>query len=259
MMTARFRLIRSRQAVWSRRLSLFTIPLLLLAALLSRNGYIDPPVVLTVISFAVVLAALAVGLAISAFVSIWRFGHLGFRKALLGFIVGALVLVIPGYVITTVVDKPALNDVSTDLQNPPAFIAAARVRKADENPVAYNPANAAIQQQAYPGIEPVELKLSAEEVYRLVLEKVVAERWQVLDERQPVNAIEGRVEAVAPSLIFGFRDDVVITVDALGEEASVVNMRSASRYGRHDLGRNADRIYDFLGELIETASPMETR
>ncbi|MGE0232497.1 MAG: DUF1499 domain-containing protein [Flavobacteriaceae bacterium] len=259
MMTARFRLIRSRQALWSRRLSFFSVPLLLLTALLSRAGYIDPPVALTVISVAVALAVVAVALAIGAFVSIWRHGHRGFRNAFLGFVVGALVLLLPGYALISIVEKPALNDVSTDLQNPPAFIAAARVRAAGENTVAYDQAKAPLQRSAYPGIGPVELDLPVEEAYRLVLEKVLAERWRILDEREPVNGLEGRVEAVASSPVFGFDDDVVITVSDRGDGGSIVNMRSASRYGRHDLGRNADRIYAFLSELIEAASPMEIR
>jgi len=255
-MIARFRLIRSTQAVWSRRLAFFCVPLLLLTALLNRTEHIDPMVALTVIGLAVALATVAAALAAGALVDIWRRGHRGLRDALLGMGVGALVLTIPVYVLVAMADRPALHDIATDPGDPPEFIAAARIRGASENPVAFDPRTAAVQKKAYPGIGPVELAVPAEEAYLLLLDRIVAERWRILDERPPAAGLEGRIEAVATTLLFGFRDDVVITVAASGDTGAVIQMRSASRYGRHDLGRNADRIYDFLSGVIADASPM---
>ena len=52
----------------------------------------------------------------------------------------------------------------------------------------------------------------------------------------------------------GFRDDVVIRVRPAPDGARV-DVRSASRYGRHDLGTNAARIRSLLDDIDEIAVP----
>ncbi len=56
------------------------------------------------------------------------------------------------------------------------------------------------------------------------------------------------VNAIAKSFVLELPADVAIRVTSEGE-TSYVDMRSASRYGRHDLGDNAARIVKFLSEL----------
>ena len=60
--------------------------------------------------------------------------------------------------------------------------------------------------------------------------------------------LQGRVEVVATTLWFGFKDDIVIRISPSGS-GSRVDMRSKSRVGRSDLGANAARIRAFLGRL----------
>ena len=59
---------------------------------------------------------------------------------------------------------------------------------------------------------------------------------------------ERYVEAVATSLVLGFESDVVIRL-LEEEDGTLVDMRSASRWGPHDLGENARRITSFLADL----------
>ncbi|MDP6952892.1 MAG: DUF1499 domain-containing protein, partial [Alphaproteobacteria bacterium] len=59
---------------------------------------------------------------------------------------------------------------------------------------------------------------------------------------------EGRIEATAKTPYFKFRDDVVLRIAAAGT-GTKVDMRSASRVGRSDVGVNAERIAGFLGRL----------
>ena len=54
--------------------------------------------------------------------------------------------------------------------------------------------------------------------------------------------------AVARSFVVGLPADVAIRVSNDGDTV-VVDMRSASRYGRYDLGDKASRIVGFLAEL----------
>jgi len=59
---------------------------------------------------------------------------------------------------------------------------------------------------------------------------------------------ERYIEAVATSLIFGFQSDVVIRLIE-EESGTLVDMRSNSRFGPHDLGANAAQIEAFLADL----------
>ena len=59
---------------------------------------------------------------------------------------------------------------------------------------------------------------------------------------------ERYVEAVATSLIFGFPSDIVIRLIE-EEEGTLVDMRSSSRYGPHDLGANAKIVTEFMDDL----------
>ena len=65
---------------------------------------------------------------------------------------------------------------------------------------------------------------------------------------------EGRIEAIDTTLLFGFKDDVVIRVaaDAAG---SRVDIRSASRVGRSDFGTNARRVRAFIEKLRSGSRP----
>ncbi|MBN8919482.1 MAG: DUF1499 domain-containing protein, partial [Rhizobiales bacterium] len=72
----------------------------------------------------------------------------------------------------------------------------------------------------------------------------------ILDERAPqAGRRDGRVEAVARTMIMGFRDDVVVRIRGT-RDGTTVDIRSASRYGERDFGSNAKRIRA-LAEAIE--------
>ena len=60
-----------------------------------------------------------------------------------------------------------------------------------------------------------------------------------------MTAARVTIEAVATTYWFGFKDDIVIRVETTSE-GSVVDLRSASRVGRGDLGANAVRIRTFI-------------
>jgi uncharacterized protein (DUF1499 family) len=62
------------------------------------------------------------------------------------------------------------------------------------------------------------------------------------------NPGEGRIEAVDTTLLYGFKDDIVVRVQE-GAEGTRVDVRSMSRVGKSDLGMNAKRIRTFLARL----------
>ena len=59
---------------------------------------------------------------------------------------------------------------------------------------------------------------------------------------------EGRIEATDTTLLYGFKDDVVVRIAPDGD-ASRVDVRSVSRVGKSDVGVNAKRIRKFLSKL----------
>jgi uncharacterized protein (DUF1499 family) len=61
---------------------------------------------------------------------------------------------------------------------------------------------------------------------------------------------EGRLEATATSLLFGFKDDIVVRVAADGA-GSRIDVRSASRVGGSDFGANAARVREFLRRVAQ--------
>jgi len=57
------------------------------------------------------------------------------------------------------------------------------------------------------------------------------------------------IHATRQTRLFRFVDDVQIQVTKKGEREVTVNLRSASRVGKGDLGQNARNIREFLNEF----------
>ncbi len=68
--------------------------------------------------------------------------------------------------------------------------------------------------------------------------------WEMVES----SKTDGRIEATATTTWFGFKDDVVIRIRPT-EDGSELDIRSKSRVGRSDVGKNAERIREFMSEL----------
>lgn len=249
-MTARYTDRWSRQARWSRRIGVFSVPVAVLTTLLHRFADLDTRAGFVLLGLAVALALVALLLAIGGFAVIWSRGYRGTRQALVGLLCALVVLAWPAWRAAHLAYLPAINDVTTDWFDPPEFTQAARQRPPDSLPTEYPGSDTAVlQRDAYPEIVPLFVGYSANEVYTAARSLVEDRGWEVLYEIPPGLEDVGRIEAVAKTLVFGFRDDVVIVVTRLAPQETRVDMRSASRIGRHDFGENADRIYRFLTGL----------
>jgi uncharacterized protein (DUF1499 family) len=143
---------------------------------------------------------------------------------------------------------PPIHDISTDMTDPPAFVAVVPLRKKANaaNPPEYAGAEASEgQKKAYPDIQPVVLTVPPAEAFAKALAAAKSmPDWEIVEE----NAAEGRIEATATSRFLGFKDDVVIRVRAEGTGARV-DVRSKSRVGRGDVGANAERIRAYVAKL----------
>ncbi|MDP2410823.1 MAG: DUF1499 domain-containing protein [Pseudolabrys sp.] len=239
----------SRLAAWSYRLALFALAVAALAILVVRSGALEIVPALTTFAAALVFAALAVLLACGAFVVIWRQGLAGFGRALGGLLLGLLLLAYPAYLGYSAMELPALADISTDPANPPRFEALAAARPPASGTIA---AAADLQREAYPEISPLQLSVQPRVAYEVSLAVINKHRWPIANARPPAGRRDAVIEATARTLIMGFRDDIIVRVTPLGQ-GSRVDLRSASRFGRHDLGANAVRVRTLMEEIEAAA------
>jgi hypothetical protein len=115
--------------------------------------------------------------------------------------------------------------------------------------VAPTPGQKRLQLEAYPLVTGRRYDMAFERVLETVLGMVEGRGWRVVSPPAPPGRrVEVTIEAVARSRILTFPVDIAIRLTDEGP-STFVDMRSASRYGPHDLGDNAARIAEFLGEL----------
>ena len=242
----------SQTAVWARRLALFGLVASLLSIVIVRSGVLEFRPALATFAGALAFGVAAIVLAFAAFVVIWREGTEGLGSAVLALFISLVLLGYPAYLGVQAYRLPPITDVVTDPDDPPRFVTIARLRPRDANPIAY-PGRAAAEKQrsAYPDVEPLIVTSTPQQAYDAAYTVITKQKWRIIAADQPqTTRREGRIEAVALTPIMGFREDVVLRVRADGDGARV-DMRSASRYGPHDLGGNAARITSVLEEIDE--------
>src|SRR5689334_3033025 len=146
---------------------------------------------------------------------------------------------------------PPIHDITTDLDDPPRFVAVLPLRQGAPNTAEYAGAALAAQQRAgYPGLAPARFAAPRDQVFARAVEVARGLGWQIV----AAVPAEGRLEATDRTRWFGFRDDVVVRVAAEGT-GTRVDVRSVSRVGRSDLGTNARRIRRFEEALERTDLP----
>jgi uncharacterized protein (DUF1499 family) len=137
---------------------------------------------------------------------------------------------------------PSIHDISTDVNDPPEFTLARQTRCRWQNSAEYAGAIISVpQQQAYPEIVPIICDLGPADAFSSVRKIVRYLGWKILLE----NPEAGQIEAVDITPLLRFRDDIVIRIQPHGK-GSRIDIRSASRLGRSDLGMNAKRIRKFI-------------
>jgi uncharacterized protein (DUF1499 family) len=177
--------------------------------------------------------------------AIWRGQRSAALLALVGLMVGLVVVGLPWNMKRTAQRVPPIHDISTDTESPPRFADILPLRKSAANSTEYGgPEIAAQQHAAYPDIQPVTLRMPGQQAFTQALQAAEAMGWDIVAS----NAGEGRIEATDTTLWFGFKDDIVVRIQARGDE-SRVDVRSVSRVGKSDVGTNARRIRAYVRKL----------
>ncbi len=207
------------------------------------------------------LAALALGI-IWGVAAIFVDRQAGLRFGLTGLIGAAVVVSFPLYNIYVAKTVPPIHDISTDTSTPPQFRAVLPLRKAagalnstdysGKQQITWKGKKVSVAQathQAYPDIfvNNAFLGTTPEQLYTRALKAAKAMGWTIV----AADPNAGRIEASDTTFFFGFTDDIVIRVRPSGMGAKL-DIRSESRVGISDIGKNAARIRAFKKELAET-------
>ena len=166
--------------------------------------------------------------------------------ALLGLSMAIAATAIPYSWLRASTSHPQIHDISTDLENPPAFVAVLPLREEAANSVEPNRDTAEQQRRGYPDIMPLTLPQPPGAVFDRALQVVQEMGWQIV----AADRGAGRLEAIATTRWFGFKDDIVLRLTPWGA-GTRADMRSVSRIGIGDAGTNAARIEQFLARLQE--------
>lgn len=238
-------------ARWATRAALFALGVVLAAAFLFRLFGLPTPVAFNLFLLAMGLAALSTLFAVVAAIIIWRTGRPGTARVLFAVCLSIALLCLPVLYTMWVRDYPLLNDLTTDFDNPPGFSAIAKLRGPGDNRVTYHRKRLADEQaRAYPDIRPMRIERPAEEAYALVVDAVKRLKMDIVREAAPDSeaGTPGELEAVDRTLVMGWYEDVALRVTGTAESARV-DIRSASRFGRADMGNNAEGIRELVKEI----------
>ena len=157
----------------------------------------------------------------------------------------AISIIVPLSMMNKAKNVPPIHDISTDTVTPPEFVAIAPLRADAPNPAAYSGIDTAEQQRnAYPDLETLRYTQSKAELVVAIEQTINNLGWELIN----TDANAGLVEATDSTMWFGFKDDVVVRITDNSNER-LLDVRSKSRVGGSDLGKNAERIRDFTEAL----------
>lgn len=246
----------SRLAIWARRCALFSLVMSALVVVIVRAGFLEVMPALATFAGALMFAVFGIVLAFGAFAVIWKDGLDGARYAVTALAIGVALLAYPGYLGTRAYRLPMINDITTDPIDPPRFQAQARPREVVE----YAGLAAGEQQRmAYPDIEPLTVTANPAAAYDAAMQIIAKRKWVVVGDRRPQGIRRDyQIEAIAKTPIMGFREDVSLRIRPTRDGARI-DVRSASRYGRHDLGSNASRIRSLLEDIDDIVTAKQER
>jgi uncharacterized protein (DUF1499 family) len=188
-------------------------------------------------------AYIALAAIVLAGVALWRARGRSASGAL-ALLVAVVVAGIPLRWQRVAASVPPIHDITTDTANPPVFEAILPLRTDARNALDYSPEVARQQREAYPDLKPLILEMPVAQAFDRAVRAAREAGWEIVN----ASAETWRIEATDTTRFFGFKDDIVVRLTAIGNR-TVVDVRSVSRVGRSDMGTNARRIRDYLAAL----------
>lgn len=154
-----------------------------------------------------------------------------------------LVIVVLGAA-STAGDAPPINDITTDLEDPPAFASPLVVPEYKARNMNYPEEFVEVVRTSYPDLAPLRIDAPPDEIYERAITIAESFGWTIVARSDDDRVFDAQDE----SSLFRFVDDITVRIVPDGE-GSKVDMRSKSRDGQSDLGANAARIRTFFDAL----------
>jgi hypothetical protein len=221
--------------------------------------------------FEILYPAIGIGVVAAACGAFWLASALrnndstGWRVGFAGLIGALILLFIPLSEERRAWSAPPIHDISTDVGNAPQFVKLSPLRKGATNGPEYDGQKkvvlkgkittvAELQKLNYPDIKPVGRLLNPRNDPKVDSKAILF--WHAFEtaKRMGWNIVSfdektGMIEATDTTIWFGFTDDIAIRVQAAGTMGARLDIRSKSRIGTSDYGRNAERVHDYLAAL----------
>ena len=148
-----------------------------------------------------------------------------------------------------------LHDITTNLNALPAFVAIAPRRYGEGSAAARaaypHPDWRATHEAIYPDLQTLVLPVDVGEAVNRAKEVAEDLGWSLQASEQSEDA--ARFEAIDKTGWFGFTDNIVVEITSRNEGFTAVDMRSVSQIGIGDVGKNAERIREFISRLQTTS------
>lgn len=173
-------------------------------------------------------------------------------RAVVASYIGAILTALLVYLALGAKGYPAINDITTDVDNPPEFVNAQSLAQNQGRNLAYNKVKyAQRQQQGYGTLQALPLSMDPDQAFKEV-STLASEMhgWKITYTDPKTRSLEG----VATTNLFRFHDDFIIQVRP-ASNGSLVEMRSKSRDGEGDVGANYKRIQSFFASLSAAGTP----
>ena len=167
-------------------------------------------------------------------------------RAASGLVDALIVLIFVGVGASAGMGLPRINDITTDLDDPPVFIHAGTLGANQGRDMAYPGESFARQQlRGYPDLGNLVLDEAPPRAFAAVRSALVS-----LDDTEITfeDPNSGHIEATTTSFAFRFVDDVVVRLREVSG-GTKIDIRSKSRDGKGDMGANAARIREIFAAL----------
>lgn len=220
-------------------LSIFAFPL---GVTLYRTNLTGFGTAFTLVKYGVMFGAALFVVGVLYWIFVRKKNPVSAKAALVGGLI-ALIPVIPlGMQVSKAKSLPFIHNISTDTINPPQFDKVIALRTSKDNTHEYDVDKLAKQQQAgYPNIKTHYTQLTVDQALEKAKKTAESLGWQIVN----IDSTQGLLEATETTLLWGFKDDVVVRIQAR-ENNTAVDLRSVSRLGQSDIGANAARIEKFI-------------
>ncbi len=175
-------------------------------------------------------------------------GRLGRKHAFLGMALGDAGIIL--FVVLAVGGRgaPRINDVTTNLDDPPAFVLLANDPDNAGRDMAYPGEFAAEHARGYSELKSIELSVEPDAALAKAEQAASELGWHVLKAPEPGADGTRTLEATSTTKLFRFTDDIVVRIRK-SDNGATVDVRSKSRVGKGDMGANAARIRAFTERL----------